>query len=57
MVGLRSEKVKADRAGFGPLGANAMANRLLGIMGHKIFKLNLGLLMLKMCSSGPRGCF
>jgi len=57
MVGLRSEKVKADRAGFGPLGANAMANRLLGIVGHKIFKLNLGLLMLKMCSSGPRGCF
>lgn len=52
MVGSRSKKVKADGAGLGPLGAEAMTDRLLGILWHKILELDLGLLVLKMRSLG-----
>jgi hypothetical protein len=48
MVGLSTQKIKADGARFGPLGTDAVANRLLGILWHQVLKLDLGLLVLKM---------
>jgi len=32
---LHLKEIKADRAGFGALGANVVADRLLGILGHQ----------------------
>ena len=54
MVGLPGKTVKADGARFGPLGPNAMANRLLGILWHKALKFDLGLLVLEMRGFRPR---
>src|SRR6516165_4908308 len=43
----RLQQVKADRAGFGPLGADAMANRLFGIFRHQRLELGFGALMVQ----------
>ena len=46
MIGLRNDNIKADRARFGPLGAETMADGLLSVLRHKAPKLALGLLVL-----------
>jgi hypothetical protein len=46
MISLFSDHIKADGAGFGALGTDAVTNRLLGILRHQALKLALGLLML-----------
>src|SRR5207302_5106611 len=52
MARLRAQKVKADGAGFGALGAHAMADRLLGVLRHQPLQLGLGLLMLEIGRPG-----
>src|ERR1022692_3422742 len=43
---LHLEQIEADSAGFGALGSNPMAGRLLGILGHQAFQFSLGFLVL-----------
>src|SRR5689334_7295389 len=47
------QKVKADRPRFGTLSADAMADRLLGVLRHQAFELDLSLLVLEMRGPGP----
>src|SRR6185437_4379201 len=44
----KSEQVEADRTGFGALGPQPVADRLVGILGHEALKLGLGALVLRM---------
>src|ERR1700730_7808902 len=46
MACLRVEKIKAHRARLRALGADAVADRLLGVVGHEALELGLGFLML-----------
>src|ERR1039458_9350747 len=48
MTALHFQQIEADGAGFGSLGTDAVADRLLGIVGYKSLELGLGLFMLKM---------
>src|SRR5262245_56024077 len=47
MAGLHAQDIKAHRAGLGSFGSDAMADRLLGVLGHKGLELGLGILMLE----------
>src|SRR5258708_16462682 len=47
MAALHAQDIKAHRTGFGSFGSNAMADRFLGVLGHKGFELRLGILMLE----------
>ena len=47
MGGLRLDEIKADRARLGTLGPDAVADRLLGVLRHQGFELDLGALMLE----------
>ncbi|UPK09248.1 hypothetical protein IVA93_23055 [Bradyrhizobium sp. 155] len=38
MDGLHLHRIKADRAGLGALGANAVAKRLLGVLGQQLLE-------------------
>src|SRR6516162_7435651 len=46
------QDIKADGPRFGALGADAMADGLLGILGHQAFELGLGLFVLHMDRPG-----
>src|SRR5215467_14319856 len=52
MAALQFEQVEADGAGFRALGADAMPDCLLGILGHEALQLSLRVLMLQKCRSG-----
>src|SRR5258706_13411186 len=52
MASLQFEQIKADGAGFRALGADAMPDCFLGILGHEAFQFDLGVLMLQKCCSG-----
>src|SRR6516225_7903077 len=52
MIALQLLEIKADRTRFGTLGADAMANRFLGILRHECFQLGLCTLMLQKRLSG-----
>src|SRR5580704_12159491 len=54
MVGLRGEKIKADRSRLRALGTQAMADGLLSVLGHQAFQLSLRLLVLHVDSVSPR---
>ena len=55
MAALHAEKVEADRAGFGALGANPMADRLLGVFWHQALQFGLGFFVLeKGVAGGPK---
>src|SRR6266702_1571545 len=47
MAALHAQDIKAYRTGFGSFGSDAMADRFLGVLGHKGLKLRLGILMLE----------
>src|SRR5262249_13304362 len=47
MAALQAQDIKAHRTGFGSSGSDAMANRLLGVLGHKGLEFRLGVLMLE----------
>src|SRR5258707_13883122 len=47
MAALHAQDIKAHRTGFGSFGSNAMADRFLGVLGHKGFELRLGILVLE----------
>ena len=47
MTGLHVKEVKTDGAGFGALGAHAMADGFLGVLRHQLLELGLGRLMLQ----------
>src|SRR6478609_744859 len=49
---LRFEEIEGDAAGFRAFGANAVADRVLGILGHQALELRLGLLVLEMSLPG-----
>src|ERR1700719_5133558 len=53
MTALQAEEVETDGARFRSLGADAMADRLLGIPRHQSFKLGLGLFVFEMGTAGP----
>src|ERR1035437_4239565 len=42
-----AQQIKTDRARFGPLGADAMAECFLGILRHQDFEFSSGLLMVQ----------
>src|SRR5262249_55771655 len=46
------QKIEADRAGFGALGADAMADRLFGILRHEGLELCPRLFVFGMCRAG-----
>src|SRR3974390_2032876 len=50
--GLRVENVKARCARFRALGPHAMADRLLGILGHQRLELGLGALVVEERATG-----
>src|ERR1035437_4224570 len=52
MVRLHLHYLKADRPRFGPFGAQAMSDRLLGVLRHQLFQVGLGAFMLH--KSRPR---
>src|SRR5216684_2413438 len=52
MTDLRQLEVKADGAGFGPLGPNAMPDRLLGILGHQLLQLGFRRFMIEKSCAG-----
>ena len=47
MAALHAKDIKAHRTGFGSFGSYAMADRFLGILGHKGLELRLGILVLE----------
>src|SRR5215813_9082615 len=47
MAAHHAQDIKAHRTGFGSFGSDAMADRLLGVLGHKRLELCLGILMLE----------
>src|SRR6266702_2847323 len=47
MAALHAQDIKAHRTGFGSFGSDAMADRFLGVLGHKGLELRLGILMLE----------
>src|SRR5580693_2264284 len=51
---LHAEEIKAHRTGFRALGADAVPDRLLGILRHQTLQFRLGLLMFEMRRTGPR---
>src|SRR5215469_5375666 len=44
---LHAQDIKAHRTGFGSFGSDAMADRFLGVVGHKGLELRFGMLMLE----------
>src|SRR5215831_9999715 len=44
---LHAQDIKAHRTGFGSFGSDAVADRLLGVLGHKGLEFRLGILVLK----------
>ena len=52
MAALHLEQIEADGAGFRALGANAVADRLLGVFRHQAFQFGLGFLMLEEGGAG-----
>src|SRR5467141_4273080 len=52
MASLQFEQIEADGAGFRALGADAMPDCLLGILGHEALQFDLGVLMLQKWCSG-----
>src|ERR1700732_739327 len=50
-VRLHIEEIEADGTRFRALGADAVADRLFGILGHQAFQFGLGLLVLE--KGGP----
>src|SRR5205809_621299 len=48
----RLKKIKANRAGFGALSADAMADCFFGVLRHQCFQFGLGPLMLQKGLSG-----
>src|SRR5271169_4378974 len=53
MAALLDEEVEAHGPGFRAFGADAMADRLLGILRHQALELGLGLLVLEVGVPGP----
>src|ERR1700722_13280402 len=51
---LHAEEVKTHRAGFRALGADAVPDRLLGILRHQTLQFRLGLFVFEMRRTGPR---
>src|SRR5665647_2717986 len=49
---LHLHHLKADRAGFGPFGPQAMPDGLLGIFRHQLLQIGLGALMFHKGRSG-----
>src|SRR5262249_38463182 len=47
MAALHAQDIKAHRTGFGSFGSDAMADRFLGVLGHKGLELCLGILVLE----------
>src|SRR5215468_4411784 len=47
MAALHAQDIKAHRTGFGSFGSNTVADRFLGVLGHKGLELRLGILMLE----------
>src|SRR5262245_53054411 len=47
MASLHAHDIKAHRTGFGSFGSDAVADRFLGVLGHKGLKFRLGILMLE----------
>src|SRR5262249_5162057 len=47
MAALHAQDIKAHRTGFGSFGSYPMADRFLGVLGHKGLELCLGILMLE----------
>src|SRR5215831_6184349 len=47
MAALHAQDIKAYRTGFGSFGSDAMADRLLGVLGHQGLELRLRVLMLE----------
>src|SRR5262249_41542257 len=47
------QKIEADRAGFGALGADAMADRFFGILRHEALELCPRLFVVEMRRAGP----
>src|SRR5437016_63869 len=47
MTALYLQEIEAHRAGLGALGANPMADRLLGVLRHQGLEFGLGLLVLE----------
>ncbi len=54
MEALHLNRIKANAAGFGALGAKAVAVRFLGVLGHELLELGLGQLVLAMASQVRR---
>src|SRR5260221_14639261 len=52
MAGLQFEQIEADGSGFRALGADAMPDCLLGVLGHETLQFDLSILMLQKCRSG-----
>src|ERR1700746_3886259 len=52
MAALHAQDIKAHRAGFGSSGSDAMANRLLGVLGNQGLELRLGILQPEVRSAG-----
>src|ERR1700693_3233602 len=53
MAHLHVQEVKADGAGFGPLGSHNVAGCLLGVFRHQCLQFELRALVLQECRSGP----
>src|SRR5262245_43683975 len=47
MAALHAQDIKTHRTGFGSFGSDAVADRFLGVLGHKGLELRLGILMLE----------
>src|SRR5262245_59262393 len=47
MAALHAQDIKAHSTGFGSSGSDAMADRLLDVLGHKGLEFRLGILVLK----------
>src|SRR5215813_4963455 len=47
MAALHAQDIKTHRTGLGSFGSYAMADRFLGVLGHKGLELRLGILMLE----------
>src|SRR6516165_8447942 len=58
MAALHRENIEADRTGFGALGANPVADRLLGIFRHQALQFGLGSFVLEkgIASRPEHGC-
>src|SRR5258707_9189938 len=52
MAGLQFEQIEADGSGFRALGADAMPDCLLGVLGQEALQFDLSVLMLQKCRSG-----